>query len=104
MLDALKRDRRLVAAAVVVALLALVVVGRLQGQNLGAGDAGPSRAIGGTAGTDDTLVASGLAVAGRVALPGQAVGSKVCRHADSGHSSSFPHTLQPPAHQYASTS
>jgi hypothetical protein len=70
--NASRRDWRLVAAGmVVVVLLALVVVGRLQGQNLGAGDAGPSRATRATVATDDTPVASGLAVAGRVALPGQ---------------------------------
>jgi hypothetical protein len=55
---------------VVVMLVALVVVGRLQGQNLGAGDGGPSRATSTTV-ADATPVASGLAVAGRVALPGQ---------------------------------
>jgi hypothetical protein len=71
--NASRRDWRLVAAGVVVMLLALVVVGRLQSPNLGAGGAGPSRAARGTAGTDDTPVGSGLAVAGRVALPGQAV-------------------------------
>jgi hypothetical protein len=67
------RDWRLVAAGVVVMLLALVVVGRLQGRQLGVGEAGPSRATGATVGAGDTPVASGLAVAGRVALPGQAV-------------------------------
>jgi hypothetical protein len=66
-------EARLIAAGVTVLLLALVVVGRLQGRNLGAGDAGVSRATSVTVGTDDTPVASGLAVAGRVALPGQAV-------------------------------
>jgi hypothetical protein len=71
--NASRRDWRLIAAGVVVVLLALVVVGRLQGQNLGAGDAGPSRATRATVATDDTPVASGLAVAGRVALPGQPV-------------------------------
>jgi hypothetical protein len=68
-----RRDWRLVAAGVVVVLVALVVIGRLQGQNLGVGDAGPSRTTKGTVATDDTPVASGLAVAGRVALPGPAV-------------------------------
>jgi hypothetical protein len=67
------RDWRLVAAAVVVMLVALVVVGRLQGRNLGPGDAGPSPATSSKVGTDDRPVASGLAVAGRVALPGQPV-------------------------------
>jgi hypothetical protein len=70
--NASRRDWRLVAGVVVV-LLALVVVGRLQGRNLAEGDAGASRATGATVGTDDTPVASGLAVAGRVALPGQPV-------------------------------
>jgi hypothetical protein len=70
--NASRRDWWLVAASVVV-LVALVVVGRLQGQNLGAGDAGPSRTTRGTVATDDAPVASGLAVAGRVALPGQVV-------------------------------
>jgi hypothetical protein len=70
--NASRRDGRLVAAGVAAVLLALVVVGRLQGQNLGAGDAGPSRATRGTVRTDDRPVGSGLAVAGRVALPGPA--------------------------------
>jgi hypothetical protein len=68
--NASRRDWRLVAG-VVVMLVALIVVGRLQGQNLGAGDAGPSRAASTTV-AEATPVASGLAVAGRVALPGQA--------------------------------
>jgi hypothetical protein len=51
-------------------LLALVVVGRLQGGNLPGSDAGGSRATSTTV-ADATPVASGLAVAGRVALPGQ---------------------------------
>jgi hypothetical protein len=67
-----RRDWRLVAAVVMVVLI-LVVVGRVQGQNLGAGGAGPSRATSATVATDDTPVASGLAVAGRVALPAQPV-------------------------------
>jgi hypothetical protein len=71
--NASRRDWRLVAAGVVAVLLALVVVGRLQGRNLVAGDAGPSQATRSTVRTDDRPVASGLAVAGRVALPGQAV-------------------------------
>jgi outer membrane protein assembly factor BamB len=54
---------------VVVLLLALVVVGRLQGGNLPGSDAGGARATGTTV-ADATPVASGLAVAGRVALPG----------------------------------
>jgi hypothetical protein len=70
--NASRRDWRLVAAGVVV-LLALVVAGRLQGRNLGMGDAGPSRTIRSTVGMEDSLVASGLVVAGRVALPGQPV-------------------------------
>jgi hypothetical protein len=57
-------------AGVVVMLLALVVVGRLQGGNLPESDAGAPRATS-TAVADATPVASGLAVAGRVALPGQ---------------------------------
>jgi hypothetical protein len=67
-----RRDWRLVAAGVVLTLLALVVAGRLQGRNLAEGDAGRSRATKGTVGTDATSVASGLTVAGRVALPGSA--------------------------------
>jgi hypothetical protein len=51
----------LVAAGVVVMLLALVVVGRLQGRNLAASDAGASRATRATVGTDDAPVTSGLA-------------------------------------------
>jgi hypothetical protein len=66
-----RRDWRLLAG-VVVLLLALVVVGRLQGRNLGAGDAGPSRSTRGTSATDDRPVASGLALARRMALPGPA--------------------------------
>jgi outer membrane protein assembly factor BamB len=71
--NASRRDWRLVAAGVAAALLALVVVGRLQSRNLVAGNAGPSRATRGTVRTDDGPVGSGLAVAGRVALPGPAV-------------------------------
>jgi hypothetical protein len=67
--DVPRRDWRLVAG-VVVMLLALVVVGRLQGGNLPGGDAGAPRATSTTV-ADATPVASGLAVAGRVALPGQ---------------------------------
>jgi hypothetical protein len=69
--SASRRDWRLVAAVVVV-LLALVVVGRVQGRNLPGGDGGASGASRGTVGTDDAPVASGLALAGRVPLPGQA--------------------------------
>jgi hypothetical protein len=68
-----RRDWRLAAAGVVAVLLALVVVGRLQGRNLAAGNAGPSQVTRGTVATADTPVASGLTVAGRVALPGDAV-------------------------------
>jgi hypothetical protein len=75
--NAPRRDWRLVTAGVVVMLLALVVVGRLQGRNLAGSDAGASRATTGTVGTDDSPVASGLAVAGRVALPGPAVAVEV---------------------------
>jgi hypothetical protein len=53
-------------------LVALVVVGRLQGGNLPGSAAGASRATGTTV-AEATPVASGLAVAGRVALPGQPV-------------------------------
>lgn len=69
-MNASRRDWRLVAG-VLVALLALVVVGRLQGRNLAQGDAEPARATSATVRADNTPVASGLAVAGRVALPGQ---------------------------------
>jgi hypothetical protein len=72
-MDVPRRDWRLIAAGVTVVLLVLVVVGRLQGRNLAGGDAGPSRTTGGMVGTDATPVASGLVVAGRVALPGQPV-------------------------------
>jgi outer membrane protein assembly factor BamB len=68
--NASKRNWRLIAG-VVAMLLALVVVGRLQGGNLPGGDAGLPRATGTTV-ADATPVASGLAVAGRVALPGPA--------------------------------
>jgi hypothetical protein len=67
--DVPRRGWRLVAG-VVVMLLALVVVGRLQGGNLPGSDAGVPRAVSTTV-ADATPVASGLAVAGRVALPGQ---------------------------------
>jgi hypothetical protein len=66
------RHWRLVAG-VLAMLLALVVVGRLQGRDLGTGDPERSPATRGTAGTDASPVASGLAVAGRIALPGPAV-------------------------------
>jgi hypothetical protein len=67
-----RRDRWLVAAGVVVMLVALVVVGRLQAGNLPEGDAGGSQPTTSTVRTDATPVASGLAVTGRVALPGPA--------------------------------
>jgi hypothetical protein len=67
-----ERDGRLVAAGVVVMLVALVVVGRLQGRDLAEDDAGVSRATRSTVRTGDPPVVSGLAVAGRVALPGPA--------------------------------
>jgi hypothetical protein len=67
-MDVPRRSWRLVAG-VVVMLLALVVVGRLQGGNLPGSDAGAPRATSTTV-ADATPVASGLAVAGRVALPG----------------------------------
>jgi hypothetical protein len=57
-------------AGVVVMLLALVVVGRLQGGNLPGVDAGGSQPTTSTVPTDATPIASGLAVAGRVALSG----------------------------------
>jgi hypothetical protein len=66
-----RREWRLVAA-VAVMLVVLIVVGRLQGRNLGAGDAGVSRSTRATVRTDDRPVASGLALAGRMALPGPA--------------------------------
>jgi hypothetical protein len=58
-------------AGVVVMLVALVVVGRLQGRNLGGDEAGPAGTTRVTAGSADRAAASGLVVAGRVALPGQ---------------------------------
>jgi hypothetical protein len=66
------RDRWLVAAGVVVMLVALVVAGRLQAGNLAEGDAGGSQPTRSTVRTDATPVASGLAVTGRVVLPGPA--------------------------------
>ena len=54
-----------------VALVALVVVGRLQTGHLLEGDAGGSQPTKRTVRTDAPPVASGLAVAGRVALSGQ---------------------------------
>jgi len=73
-------------AGVVVMLLALVVVGRLQGGNLPEGDAERSQPTTSTMPTDATPVASGevasgLAVAGRVALPGPAVAVAVSEDA-----------------------
>jgi hypothetical protein len=68
--DVPRRGWRLVAG-VVVMLLALVVVGRLRGGNLPGSDAGAPPATS-TAVADATPVASGLAVAGRVVLPGPA--------------------------------
>ena len=65
-----RRDRWLVAAGVVLMLVALVVVGRLQGRNLPEGDAAGSQPTMSTVRIDAAPVASGLAVAGRVALPG----------------------------------
>jgi hypothetical protein len=59
-------------AGVVVMLLALVVVGRLQGGNLPEGDAERSQPTTSTVRTDATPVASGLEVDGRVKLPGPA--------------------------------
>jgi hypothetical protein len=59
-------------AGVVVMLVALVVVGRVQGRNLGGDEAGPAGTARVTAGLADSTAASGLVVAGRVALPGQA--------------------------------
>jgi len=53
-------------------LVALVVVGRLQAGNLADGDAAGSQPTTSTVRTDATPVASGLAVTGRVALPGPA--------------------------------
>jgi hypothetical protein len=67
-----RRDRWLVAAGVVVMVVALVVVGRLQAGDLPGGDAGGSQPTTSTVRTDATPVASGLAVNGRVALPGPA--------------------------------
>jgi hypothetical protein len=69
--DVSRRDWRLIAAGVTVVLLALVVVGRLQGRNLAGGDTGASGATPATTRTDRP-VASGLTVAGRVPLPGPA--------------------------------
>jgi hypothetical protein len=67
-----RRDRWLVAAGVVLMLVALVVVGRLQGRNLPEGDAAVSEPTTSTARIDAAPVASGLVVAGRVVLPGPA--------------------------------
>jgi hypothetical protein len=64
------RDRWLVAGGVVLMLVALV--GRLQGRNLPEGDAAVSQPTTSTARIDAAPVASGLVVAGRVVLPGQA--------------------------------
>jgi hypothetical protein len=74
--DASGRGWRLIAG-VVVMLLALVVVGRLQGRHLGGDKAGPAATTSVTVGSADDNVASGLVVAGRVALPGQPVAMAV---------------------------
>ena len=66
-----RRDRWLVAAGVVLMLVALVVVGRMQGRNP-EGDAAVSQPTLSTARIDAAPVASGLVVAGRVVLPGPA--------------------------------
>jgi hypothetical protein len=67
-----RRDGWLVAAGVAVMVVALVVVGRLQAGNLPEGDAGGSQPTKSTVRTDATPVASGLAVTGRMVLPGRA--------------------------------
>jgi hypothetical protein len=60
-------------AGVVVMLVALVVAGRLQGRNLGEDEADPAPAATTRvpAGSAARHAASGVVVAGRVALPGQ---------------------------------
>ena len=68
-------------AGVVVMLVALVVVGRLQGRNLGRDEAGPAGTTTVTAVSADSTAASGLAVAGRVALPGPAAAIAVGENA-----------------------
>jgi hypothetical protein len=73
--NASKRNWRLVAG-VLAMLLALVVVGRLQGGNLPGSYAEGSRATSTTV-ADAAPVASRLAVAGRVALPGPAAAMAV---------------------------
>jgi hypothetical protein len=65
-----RRHWRLITA-VVVMLLVVVMAGRLQGRDLAHGDAEPSRSTSATVSTDDAPLAAGLAVAGRMALPGQ---------------------------------
>jgi len=70
-----------VIAGVVVMLVALVVVGRVQGRNLGGDEAGPAGTTWVTAGSADSTAASGLAVAGRVALPGPAAAIAVGENA-----------------------
>jgi hypothetical protein len=77
--NATRRDSWLVAAGVVAALIALVVVGRLQAGNLPIGDAGVSQPTRSTVSVDATPVASGLAVAGRVVLPGRQPRSRSVR-------------------------
>jgi hypothetical protein len=67
-----KRDGRMIAAGITVMLLALLVVGRLQSRSLPALDAGVSQATKTTVVRDDPPRTSGLAVAGRVPLPGRA--------------------------------
>jgi hypothetical protein len=68
-------------AGVVVMLVALVVVGRLQGRNLGGEEPGPVGTTRVTAGSADGTAASGLVVAGRVALPGHAAAVAVGENA-----------------------
>jgi hypothetical protein len=71
MVNPARRNWQLVAA-VAVMLLALIAVGRLQGRNLKAGDTGVPRSTKATVRTHDRPVASGLALAGRMELPGPA--------------------------------
>jgi streptogramin lyase len=72
-MQAPRRDWRVIAAGVVVALVVLAVAGRLQSRGVGTGGTGPSVATPATAGSAEGASAAMLSVTGRVALPGRPV-------------------------------
>jgi hypothetical protein len=72
-MQAPRRDWRVIAAGLVVALVVLAVAGRLQSQGVGTDRSGPSVATPATAGSAEGASASGLSLTRRVALPGRPV-------------------------------